>query len=202
MKRYLARIAGIPDRIRLQAAVLILLFVLAPAGSLHAAANGYRRSVEAYTLPDVTLIDQNGRRVRLRQLADDTKPLIVDFIFGTCTTICPVLSAGYTGLQQKLGSDTQRVRLISISIDPENDSPKVMKEYLRRFRAKPGWDFLSGSRTDIDRVMKSLDAYIPDKMSHYPLTLIKSGRESSWIRLNGIMSSAEFWSECQKVGIR
>lgn len=162
----------------------------------------YKQTVERYNMPDVTLIDQNGKRVRFKTLMESDKPVIVDFIFGTCTTICPVLSACFLNLQQKLGADSQKVHLVSISIDPENDTPKVMKDYLKRYRAKPGWDFLSGSRKDIDAVMRAFNAYIPNKMSHYALTLIRMPQDGSWSRIFGIMSTSEFMAEAQKAGIR
>jgi protein SCO1/2 len=153
-------------------------------------------------MPDVTLINQNGKKVNLKKLIESDKPVIVDFIFGTCTTICPVLSAGYINLQQKLGADTQKVHLVSISIDPENDTPKVMKDYLKRYQAKPGWDFLTGSRKDIDAVMRAFNAYIPNKMSHYALTLIRTPQDGKWIRVYGIMSSSEFVAEARKAGVK
>lgn len=162
----------------------------------------YRRTIETYTVPDVVLINQDGKKVRLRSLVETDKPIIVDFIFGTCTTICPILSVGFANLQQKLGKDSEKVHLVSVSIDPENDTPKVMKEYLKRYRAKPGWDFLTGSRADIDRVMRAFDAYIPNKMSHYPLTLIRMPQEGTWVRIFGLLSSAEFIEETRKTGIK
>ena len=168
----------------------------------HAADQKYKRTVESYTIPDVVLVNQNGARVKLKELLQSNKPIVVDFIFGTCTTICPVLSAGFINLQNKIGPDSQKVHLISISIDPENDTPKVLKEYLKRYRAKPGWDFFTGSRRDIDTVMRAFDAYIPNKMSHYPLTLIRSPADGKWIRIFGLMSSSEFLSEFQKVGLK
>jgi protein SCO1/2 len=165
----------------------------------HAESKKYKRTVEKYTLPDVTLINQDGKKVRLHTLVKGDTPVVVSFIYGTCTTICPVLSAGFVNLQGKLAATGQTVRLISITIDPENDTPKVMKEYLKRYRAKPGWDFVTGSRSDIDAVMKSFNAYIPDKMSHYPLNLIRNPKDGSWVRLFGIMSSREFLEEYQGV---
>lgn len=177
---------------------VLLLCLTAP---VHAETRTYKRTLEKYTIPDVTLINQEGKRVQLKNILKANKPVVLDFIFATCTTICPVLSAGYVGLQQKLGVQAQNINLLSISIDPENDTPKIMKEYLKQYRAKPGWDFLTGSRNDINTVMKAFDAYIPNKMSHYPLTLIYSPQEKSWIRLYGIMSSSEFTAEAQKAGI-
>jgi protein SCO1 len=178
--------------------VLGLALTLQPV----AAETKYQRTIENYTIPDVVLVNQNGTKVRFRELMQSNKPVIVDFIFGTCTTICPILSVSFANLQQKLGPDSQKVQLVSISIDPENDSPKVMKEYLKRYRAKPGWDFLTGTRSDIDKVMYAFNAYIPNKMSHYPLTLIRSSKDGKWIRIFGLMGSSEFSNECRKVGIQ
>lgn len=161
----------------------------------------YQRSVEQYRIPDVTLINQEGKNVRLKSVMESGKLVIVDFIYGTCTTICPVLSASFINLQQRLGTDLQKVQLISVSIDPENDSPKVMREYLKRYRAKPGWDFLTGRRKDIDAVMHAFDAYIPNKMSHYAVTFISTRKSNSWVRINGIMSSSELLAEVKKVGL-
>ena len=182
-------------------ALAITTCIYSPNAS-HAADQKYKRTVESYTIPDVVLVNQNGTRVKLKELLQTNKPIVVDFIFGTCTTICPVLSAGFINLQNKIGPDSQKVHLISISIDPENDTPKVLKDYLKRYRAKPGWDFFTGSRSDIDSVMRAFDAYIPNKMSHYPLTLIRSPADGKWVRIFGLMSSSEFLSEFQKVGLK
>jgi len=177
---------------------LVLVLTLQPA----VAETKYQRTIENYAIPDVVLVNQNGAKVRFRELMQSNRPVIVDFIFGTCTTICPILSVSFANLQQKLGTDSQKVQLVSISIDPENDTPKVMKEYLKRYRARPGWDFLTGTRADIDKVMYAFNAYIPNKMSHYPLTLIRSSRDGKWIRIFGLMGSSEFTTECRKVGIQ
>jgi protein SCO1/2 len=160
----------------------------------------YKRTVESYAVPDVTLVNQAGTKVKLKALLDSGEPVILDFIFGTCTTICPVLSAGYANLQNKLPVESSKVHLVSISIDPENDTPKVMRDYLKRYRAKPGWDFLTGKREDIDKVMYAFNAYIPNKMSHYPLTIIREPKTGKWIRIFGLMSSSEFVAECRLVG--
>jgi len=185
--------------LQISSLVVIFLFVcIIPVRPTHAADIRYKRSIEKYNIPDVVLINQDGKKVRLQSLLNSDVPVIVDFIYGTCTTICPVLSAGYVNLQRKLDADNQKVRLISITIDPENDSPKVMKEYLKRYRAKPGWDFLTGSRADIDTVMRAFNAYIPDKMSHYPLNMIRMPKNGNWVRLFGLMSTKEFLNEYQQ----
>ena len=185
---------------RSSAAVLGLWAIL--SGGLAAQAPPpIKRTVETYVVPQVTLVNQDGTKVQLKTLLESGEPVIVDFIFGTCTTICPVLSAGYANLQMKLPNQATKVHLVSISIDPENDTPKVMRDYLKRYRAKPGWDFFTGKREDIDKVMNAFNAYIPNKMLHYPLTLIREPKTGKWIRVFGLMSSSEFLEECRKVGI-
>ena len=148
--------------------------------------------------PAVTLVDQDGDRVDFRALTLSDKPVFVDFIYATCTTICPVLSAGYTSIQRKLGDDLDRVSLVSITIDPENDGPEELAAYLERYRAKSGWEFLTGTRADIDAVMHAFDAYIPDKMSHKPLLFIRTPKDGSWVRLYGFAGSADLMAELER----
>lgn len=182
--------------------LLLCLPILAVGLAMPGPAAGitYQRTVEKYVIPDVVLTNQLGKKVRLKTLLESGGPVAVDFIYATCTTICPVLSAGYTNLQRKLGADSTKIQLVSITIDPENDSPKLLKEYLQRYQAKPGWDFLTGSRKDIDRVMYAFDAYFRNKMDHKPLTFIR-GKDGNWIRLYGLISSSEFMHEFKKTGL-
>jgi protein SCO1/2 len=182
--------------------LIILITLILHANIASAGEIKYKRSIESYTVPDVVLVNQEGAKVRFKGYIETDKPVILDFIYGTCTTICPVLSAGYSNLQRKLGPDIRKVRLVSITIDPENDTPKIMKEYLARYRARPGWDFLTGSRADIDIVMRAFDAYIPDKMSHYQLTLIRSPKNGQWTRIKELISGSDLLAECKEAQTR
>ncbi len=87
------------------------------------------------------------------------------------------------------------MHLISISIDPDNDTPLVMKEYLERYDARPGWDFLTGKREDIFQVMRAFDAFVTNKMNHSPLTFLHGPGDSEWIRINELLSSADLMKE-------
>ena len=132
--------------------VLLILAVLSASMTAVSQADtkSYQRTFEKYSMPDVTLVNQNGSKVRLKSLLNDSdKTVVVDFIFGTCTTICPVLSAGYANLQAKLPAGGPKIHLVSISIDPEKDTPEVLKLYAERFKATDRWLFLTGAKTDI-----------------------------------------------------
>ena len=180
--------------------LVIVLVLSVCAGPAHASEKKYHRNVGNYTIPDVVLVNQNGEKVRFKKLVESDKTVVVDFIYGTCTTICPVLSANFANLQRRLGEGSRNIHLISVSIDPENDTPRVMHEYLKNFRAKPGWDFLTGRREDIDQVMKAFDAYFPTKMSHRPVDFIKAPSSSTWVRLDGLMGTSDLMKEMKKAG--
>jgi len=180
--------------------ILLLTFFFISSISFAADPPRYERTVVDYSIPDVVLINQDGKRVRLKSLLETNQRVVVDFIYGTCTTICPIMSAGYVHLQRKLGDKSDSVQLVSITIDPEHDTPEILKDYLEKYRAKPGWDFLTGSRRDIERVMTAFDAYFRDKMDHQPLTFIRSPTEDKWIRLYGLLGGRDFMEEYQKAG--
>ncbi len=155
----------------------------------------YQRTVESYAVPDVSLVSQAGVKVRLPALLNADRPVLLNFAFSTCTTICPVMSAGFANLQRKLGPEAAGVRLISISIDPENDSPEVLRSYLERYGAKPGWDFYTGRREDVLAVMKAFNAYVDDKMQHRPLTFLKAPGDPRWVRISGLVGTSDLLAE-------
>lgn len=161
-----------------------------------------RRSVETCQVPDLVLLNQDGRKIRLRQLVESGDPVVVNFFYTSCTTICPVLSTGFASLQARIGSDPKKLRLVSITIDPGKDTPKALKDYSLRFRAKGNWDFLTGTKAEVERAMQGFNTFIPDTSSMVPINLIYLRREKQWLRIFGIMSSSELLEECRKVGIR
>jgi protein SCO1 len=73
-----------------------------------------------------------------------------------------------------------------------------MKAYLKRYSAKPGWDFLTGSKHDIGRVIKAFNAlgvFSVNKMEHYPLILVRAPSDSRWIRIFGLIGTTELMKE-------
>ena len=159
----------------------------------------YKRTIEEYVVPDVTLLNQDGEEVQLKSYFETDKPIILDFIFGTCTTICPVLSISFAYFQKKLGPDLDKVRLISISIDPDNDTPELMKKHLQKYGAQPGWDAFTGKRDNIVQVLKAFDSYVANKMNHYPLTLLRAPGENKWVRIYGMLSASDLIAEYEQL---
>ena len=160
---------------------------------------GYNRSVHSYQPPDLTLVNMDGKEARLFDELNRDQPVMLNFIFTTCTTICPVLSATFAQVKQKLGTDVDQVRMVSITIDPEHDTPERLHAYAARFEAGPQWRFLTGDLDAIVAVQKAFDAYRGNKMSHEPLTFLRASADAPWIRIDGIASAAEVMAEYRQL---
>lgn len=148
-------------------------------------AEGYRRTEADYRLPDPTLTDQSGKQATLAALLDTTRPVMLNFIYTSCTAICPAMSGIFAQVQNALGEERLRVRLISVSIDPEYDTPERLAAYAGRFDAGPEWRFVTGSLEDSIAVQQAFDAYRGDKMNHTPLTLLRAAPGAPWVRYDG-----------------
>lgn len=159
----------------------------------------FQRSEQRYDLPDRRLVDMNGRETSLLRELDGDKPLIVNFIFTTCTTICPVLSATFSQVQSALGDGAEDVRMISISIDPEEDTPERLRAYAERYHAGPEWRFFTGSLDDIIAIQKAFDVYRGNKMSHEPAILLRQAADRPWVRLDGFASAGDVVKEYEQL---
>lgn len=166
----------------------------------HAAAgDGYTRSMASYQMPDVRLVDSEGNEVALADTLDVSEPVMLNFIFTSCTTICPAMSATFSQVQSKLGEEGEAVRMISISIDPEHDSPAQLSEYAKRFEAGPQWSLLTGSIEDSVAVQRAFNVYRGDKMNHQPVTFMRNGAGQPWVRIDGFASADELLREYRQL---
>ena len=157
--------------------------------------HGYTSVVAAYKTPDVKLVDANDKEVSLHDSLDGSGPVMLNFIFTTCSTVCPVMSATFSRVQAKLGT----VRMVSISIDPEHDTPSRLKEYAKRFEAGSQWSMLTGSLENSIAVQRAFDIYRGDKMNHEPVTFMRKGPEQPWVRINGFISADDLLREYDKL---
>lgn len=155
----------------------------------------YTRTVAHYETPDVTLVAMDGTKTALASALNHDGPVMLQFIFTTCPTICPVMTSTLSAAQDRLDADLGKVRMISISIDPEHDTPERLRAYARKFKAGKEWLFLTGSIGDIEAVQKAFDAYRGNKMRHEPLTFVRATKTGPWLRFDGLMSATQLVAE-------
>lgn len=137
-------------------------------------------------LLDLELVTQNSRRVKFKSEVIADKLVVMTFIYTSCTTICPVYNAIFTQLQDLLGDRLgKEVILVTLTLDPTRDVPQRMKKVAKKYRAKPGWIYLTGTKQNVDQVLRGLDAYFADFVEHPPMTLVGDGKTGTWRRFNG-----------------
>lgn len=155
-----------------------------------------------YAVPAIELTDQFGKTVRLDNLLSEDRPTLVQFIFTSCTTICPVMGAVFGGAQSDIETVAPNYRMVSISIDPEYDTPERLREFAARQNARPDWVFLTGSAENISKTAKSFDALYQgdNKMYHQPFTFIRWRKGDDWVRIRGLLSVADLVKEFSSSG--
>ena len=159
------------------------------------AAPRYERILRSYSPPDVMVVDQNGQELHLPTLMRSSEPFALCFTFTTCTTICPIMTATFAHLRSELGELSQRVRLISVSIDPEYDTPRRLREYAKLYGADDRWAFLTGSLENILQIQREFSGYVGDKMDHPPLYIFKAPDSDQWLRIEGLASGRDLAKE-------
>jgi protein SCO1/2 len=155
------------------------------------ASNSVQLSRADYALPDIWLVRDDGRRVKLADELDDGRPVVLNFVYTTCPGICPMMSQVFSQFQDQLGSATRAVHMVSISIDPEQDTPARLRVYARKFHAGDQWQHYTGTMAASIAAQKAFAAYSGDKMRHDPLTLMRAEPGAAWLRLDGFATADE-----------
>jgi protein SCO1/2 len=144
-----------------------------------------------YTLPAVQLVRDDGKVVSLPEEMNDGRPVVLNFIFTTCSSICPLMSQVFAQFQQQLGADSGQVHLMSISVDPEEDTPARLHEYAHKFHAGPGWQHYTGTIEASLAAQRAFNVWRGDKMSHTPVTFVRLTPDSPWLRIDGFVTADE-----------
>jgi protein SCO1/2 len=155
---------------------------------------GTMRSTVDYTLPQVSLVREDGKTVSLINELNDGRPVILTFIYTTCTSICPLISQTFSQLQSELGSDRDKVHMVSISIDPEQDTPARLLEYAKKYGAGPEWQHYTGTVAASIATQRAFNVYRGDKMNHNPVTLFRAAPGQPWERIDGFVTASELLS--------
>jgi protein SCO1/2 len=151
-------------------------------------APAFTRSTATYKVPDVKMVRQDGKKLSFLKELDDGRPVILSFVFVSCSAICPMLTHVLSKVQSKLDAEGKKAHLISISIDPESDSPAKLIEYAKKFGAGAGWDFYTGTREASLALQKAFNTYRGDKMNHTATILMRSEPGKPWLRLEGFLN--------------
>jgi protein SCO1/2 len=141
---------------------------------------------------DVPLITHEGRKVRFYSDLIKGRTVFLNFLYTVCSAeaICPLGTANLVAFQEILGPRVGRdVFMYSITLDPVNDTPQVLRSYARAFGVRPGWTFLTGEREDIERLRRNLGYVDLD-----PVKDKDPSRHSGMLRYG--IEPLELWAGC------
>ena len=122
------------------------------------------RTAQSGFLPNVSLVDQHGKSVKFYDdMVRDKTVLLNFFLIGCKDGRCPIATANLRKVQDLLGDRMGKdVFFISVTLQPELDSPKILKNYADSFEVKPGWSFLTGKAQDVETLRRGLGYFDPD----------------------------------------
>lgn len=145
-------------------------------------------AISSLRIPDVPVQDQHGKSLNFYRDLVKGKVVAVNFVFTTCTAICPSLTATFRRVQQQLDKDAVKAQLISISVDPTTDTPERLHAFAEKFKVEPGWTFVTGNSSDIDLLLKEFGVAVANKNDHTPMILIGNDEAGYWTRAYGLSS--------------
>jgi protein SCO1 len=176
-------------RWKFRALVAWLAAAMVVVATVRAAADDARRGADYFS--NLTLTTQDGVEVRVYDDLLKGKIVAINLIYTTCKYACPLETARLSQVSKLLGDRMGRdVFFYSITIDPEHDTPEVLKEYAAKYQAGPGWTFLTGKKDEIDIISKKLGLYSPPNPSnpdgHMPFLLVGNEETGQWMRNSAV----------------
>ncbi len=166
-----------------------------PAGPSHAPVKttGSKSSESAAKyFPNTELITQDNQKVKFYDDLLKDRLVVINFIFTTCTSVCPPMTATLARVQKLLAEDGGKgVTIISISVDPTTDTPERLKAYAMRFKAQPGWYFLTGEKANVDVVLQKLGAYVKDKNEHSAILILGNVESGDWKKVYALSQPSQ-----------
>jgi protein SCO1 len=139
-------------------------------------------------IPNARVLDQDGKQLSFYNDLIKGKTVAINFIFTTCTTVCPPLTATFRKVQQIAAERGLDVRLVSVSVDPVVDTPERLQAFAEKFKVEQGWTFVTGEKGEIDTLLQALGASVANKNDHTPMILIGNDSSNYWTRAYGLSS--------------
>ena len=146
-------------------------------------------------IPNARVLDQNGKQLNFYNDLIKDKLVAINFIFTTCTTVCPPLTATFRKVQQTASERGMNVNLISVSVDPVVDTPERLRAFAEKFNVEPGWTFVTGEKGEIDSLLQALGVAVTNKNDHTPMILIGNDSSDYWTRAYGLSSPTTLFEQ-------
>ena len=148
-------------------------------------------------IPDVEVLDQDGKTRHFYSDLVKGKTVAINFIFTNCTTICPPLGATFARVQREVAD--KDVHFISVSVDPLTDTPERLKAWGAKFKAGAGWTFVTGNKPEIDQLLRALGTSAARREDHTPSVIVGNDAMAVWTRTYGLAKTTQMVSLIENV---
>lgn len=142
--------------------------------------------------PNLLLVSQDNKPLHFYDDLLKGKTVMINFMLTHCTGACSPMTANLLKVQKYLGDVVgKKVLMISISVDPEHDTPAALKKYADDFKVQPGWLFLTGTKENVDGVLSKLGGYTDDPQKHSTALIIGDEATGQWMRVPALARPSE-----------
>jgi len=122
-----------------------------------------RKRIQEQHLPNLPLINHEGKRVRFYDDLVKNKIVTLNFFYANCDEVCPLVTANLAKVQRLLGDQVGRdIHMYSFTLKPEEDTVDVIRKYRAKYNAGPGWTFFTAKPADIEKLRKAIGFTYPD----------------------------------------
>jgi protein SCO1 len=135
--------------------------------------------------PNVMLTTHEGKQVKFYDDVVSDRILVINFMFTNCGDVCPLDTAQLKKVQHLLGDRVGRdVFMYSISVDPDNDTPAALRNFMSRYDIGPGWTYLTGSREDVTLIQQKLGLPPPgdSPRQHSTSIILANSKTGQWVK--------------------
>jgi protein SCO1/2 len=140
-------------------------------------------------LPDTEVLNHEGKLVHFYSDLVKDKVVLLSFFYTSCRYVCLRQGESLSKVQEQLGARLGKdMFLISISMDPQTDTPQKLKSWGKAFGARPGWTLVSSKAPEIERLLKALTGNDPgQKEMHSSLVFLGNDRTGAWLTTDGLL---------------
>jgi cytochrome oxidase Cu insertion factor (SCO1/SenC/PrrC family) len=150
--------------------------------------------------PNLVLVNQDNQPMRFYEDLLKGKTVLINFMLTHCTGACSPMTANLAKVQKYLGEHVgKEVVMISISVDPEHDTPDALKRYAEGFKIQPGWYFLTGTKENVDGVLSKLGGYTDDPQKHSTVLIIGDEATGQWMKVPALAKPSEIADAVAKI---
>jgi protein SCO1 len=140
---------------------------------------------------DIPLVSMNEKSTSLKSELELDTPVIVNFVFTTCSTICSVQTLVLAQAIEQFDSSLQSTRLVTFTIDPDNDTPRQLRKFASAFNIPKNWMFYTGAYESMLAIQKTFNVYRGSKSNHPPVMFMRRSKSAPWVRVDGFPKAQE-----------